>query len=87
MTANRRLDLTLNQALSVPGWLRSSPHNDFGLVGKGLPLLLPRRGEAIGQTTEIVIIVQVSRTGFSVARTSPFWAWSCAACAAAINRK
>jgi hypothetical protein len=35
------------------------------LVGEGLPLLLPRRGEAIGQTTEIVVIVRVFRTGFS----------------------
>jgi|SRR5580704_7360885 hypothetical protein len=62
---NRRLDLTPNQGLSLPVRLRSSLHNDIGLVGKGLALLLPRRGEAIGQTTEIVIIVQVSRTGFS----------------------
>ena len=57
LTANRRLDLTPNQGLSLPVRLRSSPHNDIGLVGEGLPLLLPRRGEAIGQTTEIVIIV------------------------------
>jgi hypothetical protein len=59
VTANRRLDLTLNQGLSVPVRLRSSPNNDIGLIGKGLPLLLPRRDEAIRQTTEIVIIVQV----------------------------
>ena len=65
VTANRRLDLTPNQGLSLPVRLRSSPHNDVGLVGEGLPLLLPRRGEAIGQTTEIVIIVQVFRIGFS----------------------
>ena len=65
MTANRRLDLTPNQGLSLPVRLRSSLHNDIGLVGKGLALLLPRRGEAIGQTTEIVIIVQVFRTGIS----------------------
>jgi|SRR6202035_2243196 hypothetical protein len=58
------LDLTPNHGLSLPIWLRSSPHNDIGLVGKGLALL-PRRGEAIGQTTEIIIIVQVSRTGIS----------------------
>jgi hypothetical protein len=45
--------------------LRSSPHNDIGLVGEGLPLMLPRRGEAIGQTTEIVIIVQVFWSGVS----------------------
>src|ERR1700734_3047500 len=63
--ANRRLDLTPNQGLSWPVRLRSSPHNDIGLVGEGLPLLLPRRGEATGQTTEMVIIVQVSRIGFS----------------------
>jgi hypothetical protein len=65
VTANRRLNLTPNQGLSLPVRLRSSPHNDIGLVGEGAPLLLPRRGEAIGQTTEIVIIVQVFRTGFS----------------------
>ena len=88
LTANRRLDLTPNQGLSLPVRLRSSPHNDIGLVGEGLPLLLPRRGEAIGQATEIVIIIaQASRTGSPVARASPFWAWNCAACAAAINRK
>ena len=65
VTANRRLDLTPNQGLSLPVRLRSRPHNDVGLVGEGLPLLLPRRGEAIGQITEIVIIAQVSRVGFS----------------------
>ena len=42
-----------------------SSRNDIGLAGEGLPLLLPRRGEAVGQTSEIVIIVQVFRTGFS----------------------
>src|SRR5271166_5714823 len=65
VTANRRLDLTPNQGQSLPVRLRGSPHNDIGLVSEGLPLLLPRRGEAIGQTTEIVIIAQVFRTGFS----------------------
>ena len=65
VTADRCLDLTPNQGLSLPVRLRSSLRNDIGLVGKSLPLLLPRRGEAIGQTTEIVIIVQVFRTGFS----------------------
>jgi hypothetical protein len=64
VTANRRLDLKPNQGLSLPIRLWSS-RNDIGLVGEGLPLLLPRRGEAIGQTTEIVIIVQVFGTGFS----------------------
>ena len=63
--ANRRLDLTPNQGLPLPVRLRSSPHNDIGLVVEGLPLLLPLRAEAIGQTSEIVIIVQVSRTEFS----------------------
>jgi hypothetical protein len=62
---DRRLDLTPNHGLSLPVRLRGSPHNDIGLVGEGLPLLLPRRAEAIGQTTEIVIIVEVSRTGIS----------------------
>ena len=65
VTANRSLDFTPNPALSLPVGLRSSPHNDIGLVGEGLPLMLPRRGEAIGQTTEIVIIVQVFRSGVS----------------------
>src|SRR5208337_1958337 len=65
VTANRRLDLTPNQGLSLPVRLRSSPRNDIGLVGEGLPRLLARRGEAIGQATEIVIIVQVFRIGFS----------------------
>ena len=66
VTANRSLDFTPNPALSLPVGLRS-PHNDIGLVGEGLPLMLPRRGEAIGQTTEIVIIVQVFWSGVHVA--------------------
>jgi hypothetical protein len=57
------LDLTPNQGLSLPVRLRSSPHNGLGLVGEGLPLLLPLSAEAVGQTTEIVVIVQDSRTG------------------------
>jgi hypothetical protein len=60
---DRRLDLTPNHGLSLPARLRGSRHNDIGLVSEGLPLLLPQRAEAIGQTTEIVIIVEVSRTG------------------------
>ena len=64
-TANRRLDLTLNQGLSLPVRLRTSPHNDIGLVGEGLPRLLPRRGETIGQAIEIVAIVQVFWSGVS----------------------
>jgi hypothetical protein len=62
---DRRLDLAPNHGLSWPVRLRGSPHNDIYLVGKGLPLLLPGRAEAIGQTTEIVIIVEVFRTGIS----------------------
>ena len=62
---DRRLDLTPNHGLLLPVRLRGSPHNEIGLVGEGLALLLPRRGEAIGQTTEIVIVVQVFRTGIS----------------------
>jgi hypothetical protein len=65
MTADRRLDLTPNQGLSLSVRLLSGRRNDVGLVGEGLPRLLPRRGEAIGQATEIAIIVQVFRTGFS----------------------
>jgi hypothetical protein len=53
------------QGLSLSVRLLSGRRNDVGLVGDGLPRLLPRRGEAIGQATEIVIIVQVFRTGFS----------------------
>jgi hypothetical protein len=60
-----RLDITPNQGLSLPIRLRSSRRKDIGLIGEGLPRLLARRGEAIGQATEIVIIVQVFRTGFS----------------------
>jgi len=67
--------------------LRSSLHNDIGLVGKSLPLLLPRKGEAIGQTTEIVIIVQVFRTGFSCSPHVALLGLELRACAAAINRK
>ncbi len=62
---DRRLDLTPNHGLSLPVRLRGSPHNEIGLVGESLALLLPRRGEAIGQTTEIVIVVQVFRTEIS----------------------
>ncbi len=88
VTANRRLDLTPNQGLSLPVRLRSSPRNDIGLVGEGLPRLLVRRGEAIWQGTEIVNHrPSLPDRILLVARTSPFWAWSCTACAAAINRK
>ena len=65
VTADRRLDFTPNPGLSLPVRLRSSRHNTIGLVGEGLPLLLPRRGETIGQTTEIVAIVQVFWSGVS----------------------
>ena len=66
VTADRRLDLTPNQGLSLPVRLRSNRRNDIGLVGQGLPrFLLPPRGEAIGQTTEIVAVIQVFRIGFS----------------------
>ena len=66
VTADRRLDLTPNQGLSLSVRLLSGRRNDVGLVGEGLPRLLPRRGEAIGQATEVVIIIaQASRTGFS----------------------
>jgi hypothetical protein len=68
-TVDRRLNFTPNPALSLRVRLRSSPHNDIGLVGEGLPLMLPRRGEAIGLTTEIVIIVQVFWSGVSCGPT------------------
>jgi hypothetical protein len=61
----RRLDLTPNQGLPLPVRLGSDGRNYIGLVGGGLPRLLPRRGEAIRQATEIVAIVQVFRTGLS----------------------
>ena len=57
VTADRRLDLTPNQGLSLLVRLRSSRRKDFGLVVEGLPRLLPQRGETIGQAIEIVIIV------------------------------
>ena len=63
VTAIGVLDFTPNPALSLPIRLWSRPHNDIGLVGEGLPLMLPRRGEAIGQPTEIVIIIQVFSSG------------------------
>ena len=72
VTANRRLDLTPNQGLSWPVRLRSSPHNDIGFVGKDLALLLPRRREAIGQTTEIVVIASVGLMMFGPARIPEF---------------
>jgi hypothetical protein len=65
VTANRRLDLTSNPALSLPVRLRSYWHRTIGLVAECLPLLLPRRGETIGQATEIVAIVQVFWSGVS----------------------
>ena len=66
MTANRRLTLASNHGLSLPVRLRSRRRNETDLVGQGLRgfLLLPR-GEAVGQTTEIVAVVRVFRIGFS----------------------
>src|SRR5208283_3782561 len=63
LAADRDLALTPNQGLSLPVRLGGSRHNDVALVGEGLPLLLPQRGETIGQAIEIVIILQVFRTG------------------------
>ena len=57
LAADRDLALTPNQGLSLPVRLGGSRHNDVALVGEGLPLLLSRRGETIGQAIEIVIIL------------------------------
>ena len=66
MTANRHLDLAPNEGLPLPVQLWSGLRNDMGLVGHGLPRAwLPTRGEAIGQTAEIVAVIQVVRIGFS----------------------
>jgi hypothetical protein len=64
-TANRRLDFTPKPALSLRVRLRSNRDSTIGLVAEGLPRLLARRGETIGQTTVIVAIVQVFRSGVS----------------------
>jgi hypothetical protein len=45
--------------------LRSNRGSTIGLVAEGLPRLLPRRGETIGQAVEIVAIVQVFWSGVS----------------------
>lgn len=63
VTADRRLDSTPNPRLSLPVRLRSNRRNRVGLVGEGLPRLLPLRGETIGQATEIVAIVQFFQSG------------------------
>ena len=65
LSADRCLDLAPNPGLSLPVRLRSNRRNRVGLVGEGLPRLLPRRGETVGQATEIVAIVQVFWSGAS----------------------
>jgi hypothetical protein len=65
VTADRCLDLAPNPGLSLPVRLRSNRRNPVRLVGEGLPRLLPRRGETVGQATEIVAIVQVFWSGVS----------------------
>ena len=62
-TVDRRLDFTPNPALSLRVGLRSNRGSTIGLVAEGLPRLLLRRGEAIGQAIEIVAIVQVFWSG------------------------
>ena len=62
---DRRLDFTPNQGLSLPVRLRSSRDSTIGLVAKGLPRLLPGRGETIGQAAEIVAIGKVFWSGVS----------------------
>jgi hypothetical protein len=51
--------------LSLPIQLPRNRCNDIGLAGEGLPLLLSRRGETIGQAIRIVVILQVFRSGGS----------------------
>jgi hypothetical protein len=58
-TVDRRLDFTPNPALSLRVRLRSNRDSTIGLVAEGLPRLLPRRGETIGQAAEIVVIGKV----------------------------
>jgi hypothetical protein len=48
-TADRRLDLTPNPALSLRVRLQCNRGSTIGLVAEGLPRLLLRRGKAIGQ--------------------------------------
>ena len=67
VTADRRLDFTPNPALLAVR-LRSNRHSTIGLVAEGLPRLLPRRGETIGQATEIVATFQVFWSGVSCGR-------------------
>jgi len=67
VTADRRLDFTPNPALLAVR-LRSNRHSTIGLVAEGLPRLLPRRGETIGQATEIVATFQVFWSGVSRGR-------------------
>jgi hypothetical protein len=59
VAADRRLDFTPNPALSFRVRLWSNRDSTIGLVAEGLPRLLARRGETIGQAIEIVAIVQV----------------------------
>jgi len=60
-----RLNFTPNPGLSLPVRPQSNRSNAIGLVAEGLPRLLTRRGETIGQATEIVAIVQVFWSGVS----------------------
>ena len=82
-TVDRRLDFAPNPALSLRVRLRSNR----GSTIEGLPRLLLRRGEAIGQAIEIVAMSKSSGAGCSVARPSLVWPSSCSACGAATNRK
>jgi hypothetical protein len=63
VTADRRLNFTPNPGLSLPLWLQCNRGSTIGLVAEGLPRLLPRRGEAIGQATKIVAIGKVFWNG------------------------
>jgi hypothetical protein len=64
-TVDRRLDFTPNPGLSLPVRLQCNRRSTIGLVAEGMPRLLPWRGETIGQTVEIVAIVQVFWSGVS----------------------
>jgi hypothetical protein len=86
-TVDRRLDFAPNPALSLRVRLRSNRGSTIGLGAEGLPRLLLRRGEAIGQAIEIVAMSKSSGAECSVARPSLVWPSSCSACGAATNRK
>ena len=63
------------RAVFVTADRRHNRRNRVGLVGEGLPRLLPRRGETVGELTEIVATPKSSGAERPVTRTSLSWAW------------